>query len=48
MINYHDMHYYGNAKTAACKIKQTFEKSRADIRSPTINISRTIIASIAG
>ena len=39
MINNHDMHYYGNAKTAACKIKQIFEKSRADIRFPMINIS---------
>jgi len=39
MVNNHDMHYYGNAKTAACKIKQIFEKSCADVRSPMINIS---------
>ena len=33
MVNNRDMHYYGNAegnaKTAACKIKEAFEKSRA-------------------
>jgi len=31
------MHYYGNAKTAACKIKQVFEKSCASIRSPALD-----------
>ena len=39
MINNHELHYYGNAKTAACEVKQAFEKSRANIRSPMINIS---------
>ena len=36
--NNYDMYDYGNAKTAACEIKQVFEKSHANIRSPTINI----------
>jgi len=34
MNNNQDMHYYGKA----CEIKQVFEKSHANIRSPTINI----------